>query len=193
MCVIWTHVYSAPAQIALLSFLKEVRNLIEITEDLLLRSKWQKSSVYNGAQYILGKCDREEAVKALIEALNDDETVLRREAADSLGQIARRSPETKGLADAFENLITFINTGDREMRLACARTLGTLNNPAAIPALFASLQDDEASVRTQAIQSLTALISEITPRATLIVRHKFFGYQVHSQKYNGYSFRNGYF
>ncbi|OQY51548.1 MAG: hypothetical protein B6247_19030 [Candidatus Parabeggiatoa sp. nov. 2] len=94
---------------------------------------------------MLGKCDREEAVKALIEALNDDETVLRREAADSLGQIARRSPETKGLADAFENLITFIN------------------------------------------------ISEITPRATLIVRHKFFGYQVHSQKYNGYSFRNGYF
>ena len=115
MCVIWTHVYSAPAQIALLSFLKEVRNLIEITEDLLLRSKWQKSSVYNGVQYILGKCDREEAVKALIEALNDDETVLRREAADSLGQIARRSPETKGLADAFENLITFINIGDREI------------------------------------------------------------------------------
>ncbi len=140
---------------------------IELGERLFVPKKVEVATdVRHLSARILGKCDREEAVKALIEALNDDDPILRREAADSLGQIARRSPETKGLADAFENLITFINTGDREMRLACARTLGTLNNPAAIPARFASLPDEEASVRTQAIQSLTALISEITPRAT---------------------------
>jgi len=107
---------------------------------------------------ILGNSDLMEAAKALIEALNDDDPILRKEAAESLGHIARRSPKTKGLENALGGLVILMNVGDNELRLACTRTLGVLGNRTAIPILFAGLQDDDASVRTQTIQSLTALI-----------------------------------
>ncbi len=103
---------------------------------------------------ILG--DNDQAVKALIEALNDDDPILRREAANSLGQIARRSPKNQELADAFDSLVTHLN--DSEMRLACVCTLGLLGNRAAIPVLFGYLQDEDTSVLIQTIQSLMAII-----------------------------------
>lgn len=105
---------------------------------------------------ILGDSDL--AVVALIEALNDDDPVLRIEVANSLGHIAGRSPKTKGLAEAFGSLVTHMNIDNQQMRLACARTLGLLANKKAIPALFAGLQDEESSVRTQMLQSLAALL-----------------------------------
>jgi HEAT repeat protein len=122
----------------------------------------QKMDIATDVRYlsvrILGDSDREKAVMALIETLDDDDPVLCREAVESLGVIAHRSPKTTGLANTFGRLITLINIGDYEMRLACARTLGILGNQSAIAVLFDSLQDEDASVRTQAIQSLMALI-----------------------------------
>jgi len=107
---------------------------------------------------ILGDSDREEAVKALIEILNDEDPVLQREAATSLGLIAQRSPKTKGLTEAFGGLISHLNIGEHGMRLACVRTLGYFGNQSAIPVLFDGLQDNDPNVRTQTIQALIALI-----------------------------------
>jgi len=107
---------------------------------------------------ILGESNQEQAIHALIDVLNDDDPILRREAVNALGQIAQRSPDIKELHNAFDSLITQINIGDQKMRLACVRTLGLLKNPLAISILFLSLHDDEASVRVQAIQSLMTLI-----------------------------------
>jgi len=107
---------------------------------------------------ILGDSDREEAVKALIEILNDEDPVLRREAATSMGLIAQRSPKAKGLTETFGSLSSHLNIGDPGMRLACVRTLGYLGNQSAIPVLFDSLQDEDPNVRTQTIQALIAFI-----------------------------------
>jgi HEAT repeat protein len=132
---------------------------IELGERLFVQKQVDVAAdVRHLSARILGESDHIETIRALIEVLNDADPVLRREAADSLGQIAGRSPETKGLVDAFSSLVTHLSMGDRDLRLSCVRTLGLLGKRAAIPALFACLQNEESSVRTQTIQSLTALI-----------------------------------
>jgi len=129
---------------------------IELGERLFVQKKVDiAADVRHLSARILGNSDQIEAVNALIEALNDDDPVLRREAAKSLGHIARRSPETKGLANALGGLVILMNVGDNDLRLACTRTLGVLSNRFALPILIGSLQDDDANVRTQTIQSLT--------------------------------------
>jgi len=132
---------------------------IDLGERLFVHKKVEVAAdVRHLSARILGNSDRIEAFQALIEALNDDDLVLCREAAESLGYIADRSPETNGLANALGSLATLVKVGDNDLRLACTRALGTLGNRSAIPVLFAGLQDDDASVRTQTIQSLTRLI-----------------------------------
>ena len=103
---------------------------------------------------ILGDSDNEQAVKALIVALDYDDPILRQEAANSLGQIANRSPEK--VANYLDSFVSHIN--DPQMRLACSHTLGLLNNSAAIPALIDCLQDKDTSVLIQTIQSIIAII-----------------------------------
>jgi len=132
---------------------------IELGERLFVQKKVDVAAdVRHLSARILGNSDHIDAVKALIEALNDDDPILRRFAAESLGHIARRSPETKGLANALGGLVILMNVGDNELRLACTRTLGVLGNRFALPILIGGLQDDDANVRTQTIQSLTALL-----------------------------------
>jgi len=147
-------------------FSEEIQEYIEISQEnielgerLFVQKKVDVATdVRHISARILGESDRIEAIRALIEALNDDDTVLRREAAESLGHIAKRSPDTKELVDAVGSLATHLNIGDRDLRLACARTLGLLANKSAIPILFSALLDEDSSVRRQIIQSLTALI-----------------------------------
>jgi len=147
-------------------FSEEIQEYIEISQEnielgerLFVQKKVDVATdVRHLSARILGESDHIEAIRALIEALNDDDTVLRREAAESLGHIAKRSPDTKELADAVGSLATHLNIGDRDLRLACARTLGLLANKSAIPILFSALPDEDSSVRRQIIQSLTVLI-----------------------------------
>ncbi len=141
-------------------YVKIAHDSIQSGERLLVSKKWDVATdVRHLSARILGDSDKEEAVNALIEALNDDDFVLRREAAISLGHIAQRSPQIKALANAFGSLVTHLNIGDIEIRLASVRTLGYLGNQSAIPVLFDYLQDEENNVRTQTIHALIALIS----------------------------------
>jgi HEAT repeat protein len=141
-------------------YVKIANESIQSAERLLVSKKWDVATdVRHLSARILGDSDKEEAVNALIEALNDDDFVLRREAAISLGYIAQRSPQIKALANAFGSLVTHLNIGDIEIRLASVRTLGYLGNQSAIPVLFDYLQDEENNVRTQTIHALIALIS----------------------------------
>jgi HEAT repeat protein len=132
---------------------------IQLGERLFVSKKWDVATdVRHLSARILGNSDREEAIKALIEVLNDDDSILRREATISLGHIAQRSPESKALANAFGGLVTHLKMEEAEMRLACVRTLGYLGNESAIPVLFDCVQDEESSIRTQAIHALITLI-----------------------------------
>ncbi|MDM8562227.1 HEAT repeat domain-containing protein [Candidatus Marithioploca araucensis] len=141
-------------------YVKIAQDSIQSAERFLVSKKWDVATdVRHLSARILGDSDKEEAVNALIEALNDDDFVLRREAAISLGYIAQHSPQIKALANAFGSLVTHLNIGDIEIRLASVRTLGYLGNQSAIPVLFDYLQDEEDNVRTQTIHALIALIS----------------------------------
>jgi len=132
---------------------------IQLGERLFVSKKGDVATdVRHLSARILGNSDREEAIKALIEVLNDDDPILRREATISLGHIAQRFPESKALANAFGGLVAHLKMEEPEMRLACVRTLGYLGNESAIPVLFDCLQDEDASVRTQAIHALINLI-----------------------------------
>ncbi|MCK5524576.1 MAG: HEAT repeat domain-containing protein, partial [Thiomargarita sp.] len=141
-------------------YVKIANESIQSAERLLVSKKWDVATdVRHISARILGNSDKEEAINALIEALNDDDFVLRREAAISLGYIAQRSPQIKALANAYGSLVTHLNIGDIEIRLASVRTLGYLGNQSAIPVLFDYLQDEENNVRTQTIHALITLIS----------------------------------
>ena len=134
-------------------------NNIQLGERLFVSKKWDVATdVRHLSARILGNSDREEAIKALIEMLNDDDPILRREVTISLGHIAQRSPDSKALANAFGGLATHLPMEEAEMRLACVRILGYLGNESAIPVLFDCLQDEEASIRIQAIHALISLI-----------------------------------
>jgi HEAT repeat protein len=112
-----------------------------------------------GARILAGS-DRPEAVEALIQVLNDDDELLRREAAEAVGSIASRSRDHAGLMDALGTLITQLAVGDQDLRIACAGALGHLGNQAAIVPLTEAMKDSKANVRVRAIEALGRLTIE---------------------------------
>jgi HEAT repeat protein len=106
---------------------------------------------------ILAESDASEAVAVLIQALNDEDGLLRREAADAIGLIGKRNPAMPELMDAVGSLITQLAMGDMEHRITCARALGNLGNRTALLPLIEALNDTEANVQVQAITALAQL------------------------------------
>lgn len=103
---------------------------------------------------ILGNSAKPEAVTALLEALNDENTTVQNSAVDALTQIARNHPETAGLTDAIEPLTTLIHVGDINQRVACACALGAMAHPETVPHLLNSMKDDYLLLRTVSIKAL---------------------------------------
>ncbi len=111
---------------------------------------------------VLAESDSDLAIAALIEALNDDEALLRSEAANSIGLIAQRTPGNPALMDALGSMVTQLTVGDQDQRLGCARALGNLGNLAAILPLTEALKDPLPNVRIQAIEALSKLTAKNT-------------------------------
>ncbi len=106
---------------------------------------------------VLANSSTPRAVTTLIAALHDEDAELRREAAGSLGEIARNAPETPGLSDALGSLLTQLAMDEPEQKIACARALGHLGNRAALLPLLDSLHDASSHVRIEAIRALARL------------------------------------
>lgn len=106
---------------------------------------------------ILADSDAAEAIAVLIQALNDEDGLLRREAADAIGLIGKRNPTIPELIDAVGSLITQLAMGDMEQRITCARALGNLGNRTALLPLIEALNDPEANVQVQAVTALAQL------------------------------------
>ncbi|MBE9562826.1 MAG: HEAT repeat domain-containing protein [Proteobacteria bacterium] len=109
---------------------------------------------------ILADSDKPEAIAALIEMLNDADLKLRLEAIIALGNIAKHSPNIVELSNAVAGIID--NLTVNELRLVCIRTLGYLGGQDTV--LFDYLQDEEASVRVQVINSLTNIDAKYTDK-----------------------------
>lgn len=114
------------------------------------------------AARVLGDCDQdsaiqEQVIQPLLGCMMDEDANLRREAADSLGRLVAQHPKLPGLSNIMGPIATQLRAGNEDIRLACARTLGSLKHKAAIPALLAALDDPDTLVRIQVIRSLTAI------------------------------------
>ncbi len=108
---------------------------------------------------VLSESEDREAVETLIQALNDDDEILRQEAAAAIGEIGRKRLDMPELMDAVGTLITQLTVGGVEQRGICARALSHLGNRAAVPPLIEALADRETTVRILAIEALTNLIN----------------------------------
>jgi HEAT repeat protein len=98
------------------------------------------------AAYVLGQMGDAHAVGPLIDALRDEDTVVRVEAAAALG----------GLGDgaAVEPLIRALYDAQWEVRSNAALSLGALGDAAAIPHLIDLLADPHPEVRFWTARSL---------------------------------------
>jgi HEAT repeat protein len=86
------------------------------------------------------------AVPALIQALGDSDSAVRRAAAEALGDI--------GDPQAVPALIQALGDSDWDVRWAAAKALGKLGDPQAIPALIQALGDSDWDVRFAAAWAL---------------------------------------
>ncbi|WP_456412596.1 HEAT repeat domain-containing protein [Thiolapillus sp.] len=109
------------------------------------------------AAHVLAETNEEEALKTLIQALNDDAAPVRREAADSIGLMAKRNPQLAGLTDAVGTLITQLAIGDLDQKITSARALSYIGHRAALVPLLEALKAPEFTLRTQAIDALARL------------------------------------
>lgn len=98
-------------------------------------------------------------VSALAQCLNDDDNLLRQEAAEALSQISLKNPLIPGLNNTFGKLITLLDSKDSDMRIACIHALSHSGNRAAIPHLLDYLSDEEYIVRLHAIQGLVYILA----------------------------------
>lgn len=109
------------------------------------------------AAHILADIDAAEVLETLVQALSDDAPIVRREAAESIGIMAKRNPLLAGLSDAVGTLITQLAIGDLDQKLASARALSYIGNRSALLPLTEALKAAEFTLRVQAIDALVYL------------------------------------
>lgn len=118
------------------------------------------SSVRMGAAQALGESGDERTLDPLIEALGDEEAMVRIAAGDGLSFLA-----SNGIASgrAVEPLVQALNDQDANVRVNVAEALGDIKDPRAVdPLVYALNNDEDWGVRDQSVGSL-GLIGD--PRA----------------------------
>jgi HEAT repeat protein len=102
----------------------------------------------------------------LLEALNDENKDVRREAASALGQIGRTAPEA---LTSVPKLINALLDKDETVRQTAAEALGRMGPMAksAVPALVKALDDPNDLVRKGAGSALMAIDREAATKAGL--------------------------
>lgn len=111
----------------------------------------------------------EENLERLFDQLMDDDNRVLTEAVTSLGLYARSGKKLKGLQRATGPLCALILSGDEQLRLACARTLGALSQRASVAVLLVALSDEDSNVRLQTIRSLQQLLDATKVSGSLLL------------------------
>ncbi len=141
---------------------QEYMDIVEDNKELMRRIRSKRKIDVNQdirclAARILAETDDPVAVDALIQALNDDDGMVRRETAEAIGIIARRTGKMPKLMDAVGSLITQLTLGDIDQKVTCARTLSQIGNRAALAPLMDATRAPESTLRVHAIDALTQL------------------------------------
>lgn len=135
--------------------------------DILAQQRHNKKKFYQGKHIdiaadarllsarVLGECSQPEVVDALRQAMLEDNPELQREAVDAL---ARLTPGTPGLAETLGPLNSLLHMGTAELRVACARALGTLGDLTCLANLQEGLHDGSPLVRSQVVMAITQIL-----------------------------------
>ncbi len=140
----------------------EYMEIVEDNKELMRRMRSNRKidaqlDIRRLAAHVLADIDETEVLKTLIQALNDDDAPVRREAAESIGIMAKRNPQLDGLSDAVGTLITQLAIGDLDQKIASARALSYIGNRAALAPLVEVLKAPEFTLRIQVIDALAYL------------------------------------
>ncbi len=111
-----------------------------------------------GVRVLIG-LDTEESSQALIDALNDEDKAVRKEAALAIAEGVEQGAKHPLLMNALGSMVTQLVLGERDLRRACARALGILGNHAAAAPLLNALQDEDINVRIQVMEALAHLLT----------------------------------
>jgi HEAT repeat protein len=111
-----------------------------------------------GLRILIG-LDSDESSQALIEALNDEDNAVRKEAALTIAESVEQGAKHPLLMDSLGSMVAQLVLGEDDLRRACARALGILGNQAAASPLLNALQDENTNVRIQAMDSLAHLLT----------------------------------
>jgi HEAT repeat protein len=142
---------------------REYRGIVRDNKAMMRRIRSHRKStdvqqdVRRLAVRVLAETDDSVAIDTLLLALNDDDALIRREAAESIGVIARRSQQIPELMNAVGALITQLAISDIDHQVTCARTLSYLGNRAALAPLITATKAPEYTLRVQAIDALVRL------------------------------------
>ena len=141
---------------------REYRGIVKQNKAMMRRIRSHRNSdmqqdIRRLAVRVLAETDAPVAIDTLIQALNDDDALIRREAAESIGVVARRSQQIPQLMDAVGALITQLAIGDIDHKVTCARALSYLGNRAALAPLIEATKAPEYTLRVQAIDALVRL------------------------------------
>jgi HEAT repeat protein len=111
-------------------------------------------------------------VEALILALNDQDSDVRRRAVDSLGEIGFKQvvdTPTPALTKAVDALISLLNDPDEIVRGQTASALGNIGGSKAFEALAQVLNDPDKDLRTRGEASFALAVGKFsTPQAVEI-------------------------
>jgi HEAT repeat protein len=155
------------------TYAQVVREHLETGEKLSLngRKKADFPDAPNIALAIraLGESGSTFAVKWLREHLLASDAGMQAEAINSLGRIAERHPDLAELSSCMGPLGTLLSAAPPLARTACARALGSLGHPKALPLLLEALTDTHAPVRIAAISAIGSCLR--APQANFEQRH----------------------
>jgi len=149
------------------SFDEETEHYLGVAEEskaLMTRMRSQRNITAEqdvrllGVRILIG-LDTEESSQALIDALNDEDNSVRKEAALAIAENVEQGATHPILMDALGSMVAQLVLGERDLRRACARALGILGNHAAATPLLNALQDEDTNVRIQVMDSLSHLLT----------------------------------
>lgn len=103
-------------------------------------------------------------VKLILESLRTTDICFARTLMNSLDLIIKKGLRIKGLSNSMGVAATLLHAGDPELRLLCARVLGSLKHRGALPALMDALADPDSNVRIEVVNALGNQLSNSAKR-----------------------------
>ncbi len=126
-----------------------VRSMLEDVEEVEDEAEESEVLAKSVAASALSKIDEEQAIKPIINALFDRDSIVRASAAKALGVM--KSPR------AVEPLIKALSDRDSKVRANAAKALGRIGDERAIEPLIDTLNDRDSAVRASAARALGSL------------------------------------